>query len=185
MNTNDKNVTTLIFTALLTAITVVTTMFLKVPLGVGYVHLGDSIVFLAVLVLPLPYAIFVGAVGTALADVFSGYAAWSPWSLGIMAVCVIVTRLVAGNGPGATMPRKTVKTILTIPMRELTGYLAGIICVAAGYCVAEIFIYGASIAAFASIPFNLAQAATGAVVAVLLSTVLYKTPIATNFAYKR
>ena len=49
-------------------ITVFTAYVLRIPAGNGYIHLGDSFIFLAASLLPLPYAIVAAAVGAGLAD---------------------------------------------------------------------------------------------------------------------
>lgn len=49
-------------------ITVFTAYVLHIPAGNGYIHLGDSFIFLAASLLPLPYAIVAAAVGAGLAD---------------------------------------------------------------------------------------------------------------------
>ena len=54
--------------AMFAALVFVATFLVKVPLPVGYVHIGDGIVFLASALLPLPYAMVAAAVGVGLAD---------------------------------------------------------------------------------------------------------------------
>ena len=64
----------LIFAAVFAAIIFVATSYLKVPLPVmGYVHLGDGIIFLAATLLPMPYAICAAAIGASFADLMAGY----------------------------------------------------------------------------------------------------------------
>lgn len=59
--------------AVLTALACVLTIFPKVPIGGGYVHFGDCIIYITAIVLgPVPGAI-VGAIGHSLADFLSGY----------------------------------------------------------------------------------------------------------------
>ena len=76
MNTNERMNSTslLVLTALITAMGTIATMFFKVPVGTGYIHLGDTMVLLAAMLLPRKHAIFAGSVGLALADILSGYA---------------------------------------------------------------------------------------------------------------
>ena len=70
----DKKLRLLTLSALFSAMIVALTTFIKFPVGNGYVHMGDSIIYLASCILPLPYAASVAAVGGALADALGGYA---------------------------------------------------------------------------------------------------------------
>ena len=59
--------------AMLTALACVLTIVPKVPIGGGYVHFGDCIIYVAAMILgPIPGAV-VGAIGHSLADFISGY----------------------------------------------------------------------------------------------------------------
>lgn len=59
--------------ALLTALAAVLTMFPKFPTPTGYVHFGDSVIYVASIFLgPIP-GMIVGAIGHSLADIISGY----------------------------------------------------------------------------------------------------------------
>ena len=74
---------------ILTALVYVFTAYLHIPIGTGYTHIGDGFIYLAACILPLPYAMFVGAGGALLADCMTGYALWAPASLVIKAVTVL------------------------------------------------------------------------------------------------
>ena len=58
----------LVFTALFTALITISTMFIRIPLPLGYVNLGDAFIFLAVFLLGPVYGTFAGALGSGLAD---------------------------------------------------------------------------------------------------------------------
>ena len=63
-------------------------IIIPVPFGNGYIHLGDAMIFLSVLILGWKYGAVAAGFGSALADLLVGYAIWSPWTLfvkGIMA----------------------------------------------------------------------------------------------------
>lgn len=70
----------MILTALLIALVTVTTMVVNIPLpGVkGYVNIGDTVVLLAGLLFGPGVGAIAGAIGSALADLFLGYAFWAP-----------------------------------------------------------------------------------------------------------
>lgn len=49
------------------AIAVMTAYLLHIPIPGGYVHIGDSLIYLAASLLPLPYAVAAAAIGAGLA----------------------------------------------------------------------------------------------------------------------
>lgn len=78
---------TLCFSALFAAIIAVATAFIKVNTASdeGYLHFGDSMIYLASCVLPLPYAMLASAVGGFLADLIAGVPMWAPFTAVIKA----------------------------------------------------------------------------------------------------
>lgn len=68
----------MIISALLAAAVTALILAFKIPIpGTGgYVHLGDSVIYLASYLLPAPYAAAVGALGGALADLSVGAAVY-------------------------------------------------------------------------------------------------------------
>lgn len=65
------------------------TAFVHFPVGMGYVHLGDIFIFLACAFLG-GYAVIPAAVGSALADIFLGYAFYAPATLVIKALMPVI-----------------------------------------------------------------------------------------------
>ena len=71
---SHQKVSRLTSTALFAALICVTTAYIfHIPFGVngGYVHIGDSLIYLAAAFLPTPYAMFAGAIGGAMADILT------------------------------------------------------------------------------------------------------------------
>lgn len=60
-------------TAMLTALACVLTIVPKVPVGAGYVHFGDCIIYVAAMLLGPASGAVVGAIGHSLADLISGF----------------------------------------------------------------------------------------------------------------
>lgn len=133
---NTMNLKTFVRVAMLTALAAVLTMFPQIPTGTGgYVHFGDSVIYLAALFLgPIPGAI-VGAVGHAMADLLSGYA--------VFALPTFVIKGLMGFVLGKIAYEK-------IDTRHfvLAG-LSALLIVTLGYFVAEIPMYGLASAAAA------------------------------------
>jgi len=66
-----RNVQRLTIGGLMAALIMLFTLFLRIHTAVGYIHLGDSVIFLSAVLLG-PYAALSAAVGSAMADLFGG-----------------------------------------------------------------------------------------------------------------
>lgn len=64
-------------TGLFAAIIFIFTMFIKIPMGPGYIHVGDGIVYLFASMVFGPWAAIAGAIGEGLADIVGGYAIYA------------------------------------------------------------------------------------------------------------
>lgn len=73
-------------TALFTALVTVGTAVIQLPVGKGYAHFGDSIIYLASCILPGPCAVFAASAGAAIADLATGYAVYIPATVIIKAL---------------------------------------------------------------------------------------------------
>ena len=70
----NKNLSLLVLAAMFAAMSTAMTFFIKIPMpGGGYIHPGDSIIYLAACFLPTPYAMLSAGIGGALSDMFGGY----------------------------------------------------------------------------------------------------------------
>lgn len=76
-NTRTKD---LVLTSLMIALVFIAAMVIKIPTVGGFVHLGDCMVFLSVIVLGKKRGAFASAVGMALVDIISGYTIWAPFT---------------------------------------------------------------------------------------------------------
>lgn len=167
MHTKTKKI---VITALLAALTCVATMIVHIPSPLhGYINLGDVIVLTAGFMLSPVCGFLAAGVGSALADLFSGYALYAPATFlikGLMAlVAFFVFRLLS---------KRTGK----LPARILGGILAEIVMVL-GYLVFESFLYG-FIPSLANVPANAVQGAAGILLGVPLAKVFEKANIITD-----
>ena len=135
-----------VFSALFAALCCVLTMIVKIPsvLG-GFMHLGDGAVLTAGYFLGGAYGFLAAAIGSALADVFSGYIIYAPVTFFIKGLMALVMWMFSKKG-------KKVYTILGAFLAEL---IMGV-----GYYVFEGFLYGFS-EALVNIPANLIQGIFG------------------------
>ncbi|HML36462.1 MAG TPA: ECF transporter S component [Bacillota bacterium] len=181
MAANKDRTTKIILTGLMMAMIVVATMILVIPnpFTTGYIHLGDAMIFLSVLILGWKHGALASGVGSALADILVGYAIWAPWTLvikGIMGAVMGLFILKAMHKPG--------KSIFGVPLYQLIGMILAGLFMAAGYYVAEGIIYGNFVVAALGIPWNILQFSVGTVIATILAAALYKTPVKNLFTYR-
>ena len=72
----------MVMTALLAALSCAATMAIRIPSPTGgYMNLGDTVVLLGAYLLGGAYGAAAGAIGPALADLFSGYMTYVPATL--------------------------------------------------------------------------------------------------------
>ena len=64
-------------TAMFAALIIITTAYIKIPAPLGYIHIGDSMVYLSAAILPGPFGFFAAAIGGAMADLLAGYPHWA------------------------------------------------------------------------------------------------------------
>ena len=76
MNKNQFTTKEITKIAMMAALVFVATYSLKVPSLHGYTHLGDCMIFIAVLLLGGKKGAISGAIGASLADLVGGYIIW-------------------------------------------------------------------------------------------------------------
>ena len=82
----------------LTAMTVVMTVFTRIPAAHGYFNLGDAVVLLAGVMYGGYTGAFAGAVGSALADIFTGAYIFAPISFVVKGVEGYLAGRISGGG---------------------------------------------------------------------------------------
>ena len=86
-----SNTQKLVLSAMFAALICVVTMIIKVPSPLkGYLNLGDCVVLLAGWMLSPGYGFLAAGIGSALADLFSGYVVYAPATF-IIKGCMAVT----------------------------------------------------------------------------------------------
>jgi uncharacterized membrane protein len=140
--------------AILTAVTAVFTYMVRIPIAPtrGYLNLGDVAIYFTAFTFGPVSALIAGGLGTALADIISGYSQWAPISLFVHGLQGLVAGLVAG-----------------IAWREqrggfnwywLAGAAAGTAVMCGGYLLAGSLMVGLA-AALVELPGNLLQNLAG------------------------
>ena len=155
----------LALTALFAALTCVATMVIQIPMPAtnGFVNIGDCFVLLGAVVLGPVYGAVSGGVGSALADLFAGYAHYVPGTLIIKALMAVIAALIF-----RAMKKHHINTYVS----QLVGSVAAELWMVLGYFLYAWLFLGKGLAAASSIPGNLIQGAVGVVAALALYAAL-------------
>lgn len=143
-------------------ITLVTYLAIKIPGGSGYIHLGDSVIFVAAFVLGGLGSAAAAAVGSALTDILLGYAFYAPATFVIKGLTALSAAMLM--------------RILKPKLRILAILIAGLI-IPLGYFIYEFFFVTTFEVAVVNIPFNLLQTVVGGIVGYALTIALEKTKL--------
>lgn len=165
MNTQTKKV---VMAALMAALACVATMIIKIPSPLkGYINLGDCIVLVAGWMLSPTYGFLAAGLGSALADMFSGYVTYAPATFVIKGLMAIIAFY------GFKLLHKKLGNL---PSRIISGVAAEIMMIL-GYFVFEGFLYG-FVPSMVNIPANGVQGIAGLVIGIVLMKVFEKSKIA-------
>lgn len=152
-----------------TALTLVFTAFINIRLPFagqgGLIHLGNIPLFIAAILFGKKTGAVVGAFGMGLFDLLSGWTAWAPFTFVIVGLMGFAVGAIAGE-------KKTF-------VRCAIGMAVALGIKIVGYYIAEVILYHNFVTPIGSIPGNVLQVGTAAVM-VLLIIVPLKKAVASN-----
>ncbi len=160
----NKSLLNITYTAIFTSLILLATSVIKFStgLGEGYIHLGDSLIYITACLLPFPYCIIAGALGGGLADILSGFAIWSIPTMLIKTLNVL---------PFAITCKKYKSNKILSKQTALMTVFSGIITIA-GYFIAECILYSVASATLSLIG-NTIQAVASGIIFVIIATTLH------------
>ena len=162
---NDKRIKNLVISSVFIALTCIATMVIQIPSPMsGYVNLGDCMVLLSGWLLGPWYGACAAGIGSALADILTGYTYYAPATFLIKATMALVA--------GYILQKTHKKSASIIP--QLTSAVLAEIIMVAGYFFYAAILLGNGFAAASSIPGNIMQGVFGTAAAVLLAQCLEK-----------
>ena len=163
-----------IISSLFAALICVATMVVKIPTPLnGYINLGDCLILVASFALPCSYGFLAAGIGSALADILSGYTAYAPASFVIKGLMVLIVFALT--------------SLLKSKKQDLVKVLSGLsaeLWMVLGYYIFEGFMYGFK-PSLLNIPMNLIQGVAGLVLAVILIKVLEKQRVLEKLSVSR
>lgn len=155
-------------TAVMTAAVAAVTMVISVPFPLtrGYLNFGDAIVMLAGLLFGARLGGFAGGIGSALADVLSGYPYYAPFTLLIKGTEGFLTGLIGNNK--------------RLPVK-MAGVAAGAAAMLVGYFAVETPLYGMAAALAELLAINSVQVTSGAIIALVMTQIILRAYPAIKF----
>ena len=160
---NDREFTSsvqfLTVTAIFVALTYIFTAFINVRLPIaangGLIHLGNVPLFIGAIIFGKKTGAIAGGVGMGLFDLLSGWTLWAPFTFVIVALM------------GFTVGKLTEDEKHQNFKWYVIAIAAACVIKVAGYYIAEVIIYHNLFAPVASIPGNLVQIGTAAVIVLI------------------
>ncbi len=157
MNKNSNlKLRTIVFTGLFAALVCVLTM-LHIPTNNGgYIHVGDSLIYLSSMLLPFPCGMIAGGIGGGLSDLLSGSPEYVIPTFVIKVLNSLVIYIIAKRSQKIINVRSVIAAVLS-----------GLITIF-GYYFTAVILWGGFKAQLATIPGNIFQAVGSAVIFIVL-----------------
>ena len=148
-------------------ITIMTAYICHIPVGVngGYVHFGDSLIYLAAAILPKPYALAAAAIGGGMADLLTA----PMWAIATIIIKMLITIPFTNKSSKIITPRNVFAAILAY-------FISGL-----SYFVAEYILFGSWSVLLVSMAQSLIQSGGSAVFFVILGLALDKAQVKRRF----
>ena len=153
----NSSVQFLTVTAIFVALTYIFTAFINVRLPIaangGLIHLGNVPLFIGAILFGKKTGAVAGGVGMGLFDLLSGWTLWAPFTFVIVgAMGYVVGAMTEGHRSTA---------------RDAAAIAVACVIKVVGYYIAEVILYHNLFAPVASIPGNLVQIGTAAVIVLI------------------
>lgn len=148
-------------------ITLMTAYICHIPVGVngGYVHFGDSLIYLAAVLLPTPYALAAAAIGGGLADLLTA----PMWTVATVIIKMLITIPFTNKSKKIVTPRNVFATVIAYLISGL------------GYFVAEYILFGTKSVLLVSMSQSLIQSGGSAVFFIVFGLALDKSHVKNRF----
>lgn len=156
---------TITITAVLTAIIFMMTFLPRIPIPMGYAHLGDAIIFLTILFAERRESAVAASVGSALADLIGGFPIWVVPTLLIKWIMVELI---------FTVIRPERETWRILSLRTCAAFLLAAAWMVFSYTAIGGILYGSMAAGTIMIPGLIGEMVINIIVALAAGTALQK-----------
>ncbi len=155
---------------LLIALVTVCTMIFQIPVSAtqGYIHLGDSMILLISVFFGARYGMMAGGIGSALADILTGYAHWAPFTFLIKGLMGYLIGRIAYKKGGQNR---------FFTARNLLAAVLGIVWMVFGYYISGGILHSSFVVSATSIPENILQGGAGIVIFFVVGAAFHRADI--------
>ncbi len=156
----NNKVKFLVLNGLMIALVCIATMVIQIPIPMtqGYVNIGDSIIFISSILFGPIIGMIAGGLGSALADILTGYSHWALFTLIIKGFEGYIVGIIVRKN--TNLLKNTLATLL------------GVFIMVIGYLFAGTFLQGSFIVSLSSIPSNLVQGVVSMLIGIPISSYL-------------
>ena len=156
-------VTQMCITAVFMALTCVATMVVQIPIPLGYAHLGDSVILICAFFFGPVVGALAGGIGSAMADILTGFAVWAVPTLIIKTIMPIIGNM-----------KSKFDRCKVISVKGIVGAVVTLLFMTLGYVVFGAIIAGSFAAGLASAPGLLLKSVVNMVVYLFVATGMSK-----------
>jgi uncharacterized membrane protein len=164
----DKKVLSICITAVFMAFTCLATMVIQIPIPLGYAHLGDSVILITSFLFGPVVGAVAGGIGSAMADILTGYAIW--------AIPTLIIKAIMGAFAGYFFYKKR-RRIELFSIRSIIVTIITLLFMVIGYVISGAILYGSMASGVASAPGLLMKSVVNLLVFYVLTSQLRKIKI--------
>lgn len=154
--------------ALSIALVCISTMAIQIPIPLGYMHLGNTCILLTAALFGPTTGLLAGGIGSAMADLLTGYTQW--------VLPTLLIKSIMGFAIGALAQGKEKKLQIASP-RTLLGSVAGVAIMVFGYFVAGAVMNGSVYTGLLQVPGLTLEGVIGMVIFYAIGFVLEKAKV--------
>ena len=165
---------TLALTAIITALIYTATILTRVatPIG-GIMHLGDFMIFVAVLTLPIKHAVFASSIGMVMVNILGGSFLWAPFTFFIKGTMAFIAAIyIKKFNPNDKKSLSIAFSISAIFM--VISYFFAAIIIAHLLSAQSMGLMARILFALREVPSNLFQGGASVILGVMFSKVIIK-----------
>lgn len=176
---NSLTISDIVQIALMSALICVATMVIHIKTYNGFVHLGDGMVLISVIILKRRKAVIAAALGMGLADILLTYVLWAPFTIVIKAIMALIAALIISDDNRFNLRKQIIGFSFASLWMIIAYYFTGAFMkyFFEGIPTFKSALYLSSL----DIPGNIFQGLCGIVVAIALS---YGLKASKNFKYR-